>query len=370
MANNISKSCLPLFTLKKQHFRTIFISDFHIGAKSFNASSLLDFLKHTESEKLYLVGDIIDGWKLSKRWIWNETINQIFDELVRKASQGTEIIYVPGNHDDAVRYVPVLKRIRFARRMGIKIANTLIHKTADDRRFIVLHGDQFDTRILSEPVLKTHHKISNFFGELFVFFRKESPMIEIDGTMKKFSLAKYLSRHGRTAIQTLNNFEGLVYELVKSKKLDGIICGHTHIPVLKKIKDITYANTGSWLRSGNTALVEDVSGNLSLLDWDNVRNETHSEKAEFYVYQNDFFGTEQNIYTQPSSLTYRPITNFIVKKIKKVWGPKDAVYPVYSQQSLSPEKTGTLLKNMIYGVSDKITLSHISNMHDRLTFQP
>ena len=301
---------------RSSKFKTIFISDFHIGAKSFNAPALLDFLKKNESEKLYLVGDIIDGWKLNKRWYWSETINQIFDELIRKVAEGTEVIYVPGNHDDAIRSIPILKRIGFEKRMGIKISDKIIHRTQSGKQFLVMHGDQFDTRLLSEPVLKTHHAISDWLGDLLSFIKPAQPMIEINGKMKKFSLAKYLSKHGRLAIQTLNDFEGMVYRLVKAKKLDGIICGHTHIPVLKSIKDITYANTGSWLRNGNTALIEDDAGDLSLLEWAYEHPENRKQMPLPFA-QADI----AHIELRPASYAYRPVTDYLVRQIYRIWGP-------------------------------------------------
>lgn len=344
-----------MFTAHNRHYRTIFISDFHIGAKTFNAGALLDFLQNTESEKLYLVGDIIDGWKLSKRWYWSETINRIFDELVRKAAEGTQIIYVPGNHDDAVRHIPILLRARFSRKMGIKISNQIIHKTADGRRFIVMHGDQFDTRILSEPVLKSHHMLSNVLGDVIGLFKKEQPMIDVGGVMKKFSLAKYLSKHGRLAIQALNNFEGMVYRLVKSKNLDGIICGHTHIPVYKAIRDITYANTGSWLRNGNTALVEERSGALRLIDWDidgsAFASEYGSSQMGFERY------TPLPHFIRADSLAFRPVTETIVQAIEKIWRKEGgSTQPLTISPAPSPDISFFSLRPACIALSNSVAV--------------
>ncbi|MEM6781940.1 MAG: UDP-2,3-diacylglucosamine diphosphatase [Pseudomonadota bacterium] len=329
------------------HHRSIFISDFHIGAKTFNAPALLDFLKRNECETLYLVGDIIDGWKLQKRWLWTETTNQIFDELARKADMGTQIIYLPGNHDDAVRFIPVLKRLRFTRHLGIKITNSIIHKTADDRKFLVMHGDQFDTKILSEPVLKAHHKASDWLNALFQkFTNQEQTYIEINGQVKRFSLAKYLSKHGRLAIQALNNFEGLVYKTVQSKHADGIICGHTHVSCIKAIKDIVYINTGSWLRSGNTAVVEDYNGQMTLLDWDDVYG-METDQLAFPI----FAQTETNdIHFYPDAIRYRPVTELLVKKIKKLWAPQ-------SETAIAPQTMPNILITRIEtGINSLISL--------------
>ena len=132
----------PSFQAGITRYRSIFISDFHMGAKAFDAPALLDFLRSTESDYLYLVGDIIDGWKLNKRWYWTEDCSRVLDELARKASEGTKLIYVPGNHDETIRIVSKIKKHRFARKLNIRIHNRIIHHTADNKRILILHGDQ------------------------------------------------------------------------------------------------------------------------------------------------------------------------------------------------------------------------------------
>lgn len=237
-----------------QFFRSIFLSDFHIGARHFNAPALLDFLRRTDSEKLYLVGDIIDGWKLNKRWYWTEQTSAVFDELFRKAASGTEIIYITGNHDEAVRNLSLLKRLRYTRRLGIQIKNRIIHKTADGRDFLVMHGDQFDRAILRGRLSRWSDRLYDFIVTRTT--GNKGPMIDIGGTSKRFSLAKFLSYHGQVALNILNNYENVLAREARRSDVEGIICGHTHIPACKKIgRGITYANCGSWLKSPGTAIV-------------------------------------------------------------------------------------------------------------------
>ena len=244
-----------------QKFRTIFLSDFHIGAKNFNADALLDFLRKTDSQTLYLVGDIIDGWKLHKRWFWTETISEIFDELFRKAHESTKIIYITGNHDERVRDLSFFNRMRYAHRLHIQIKNRVIHRLADGRDFLVLHGDQFDRAILRGRVSRWSDRIYDMITN------RKGPTIDVEGTTKRFSLFKFLSYHGQIALNLLNNYERALCREAKRSDVEGIICGHTHIAAFKKIGAITYANCGSWLKNNKTAIIESMDGTLSLLEW-------------------------------------------------------------------------------------------------------
>lgn len=284
-----------------QFFRSIFLSDFHIGAKNFDAHALLDFLKRTESDYLYLVGDIIDGWKLHKRWYWNETINQVFDELFRKAHEGTKIIYITGNHDESVRRLNLIKRLRYARKVGIQIKNRIVHKALDGREFLILHGDQFDRALLRGPLSRLTDRVYDAVTEAI---QKRRPLkIEIDGQMKRFSMAKFLAYHGQLALNILNNFENALCYEAKRSDVDGIICGHTHIPALKKIRGITYANCGSWLTGKPTAIVETQDGQIDLMNWNPLQIPMISQASHHY----------------------RPMTLRLVQSIRKAWpSPHDA----------------------------------------------
>lgn len=289
----------------KKHYRSIFLSDFHIGAKKFNAVDLLHFLRSTESDYLYLVGDIIDGWKLNKRWYWDETTNQIFDELFRKAHSGTKIIYITGNHDETVRRHNIIKRFRYARRIGIQIKNRIVHKTAAGREFLVMHGDQFDRVILRGPLSRLSDRIYDALTDLI---RHRKPVsIEVNGAVKRFSMAKFLSYHGQMALNILNNFENALCREAKRSDVDGIICGHTHIAALKNLRGIVYANCGAWLSGKASAIVEKDDGDITLLEWggqDDASSLSHLHNK---------------------AVIYRPLTLQLVQSIRKTWpSPHDS----------------------------------------------
>jgi len=297
-----------------QFFRSIFLSDFHIGAKTFNANALLDFLRKTESQTLYLVGDIIDGWKLNKRWYWTEEVSQIFDELFRKAHEGTKIIYITGNHDETVRDISLLKRLRYAQRLNIQIRNRIVHRTAGGHTYLVLHGDQFDRAILRGAISRWGDRIYDFIAEKL--HKKEPLQIEVDGKVKRFSLSKFLSYHGLMALNILNNFETALCREARRSDVEGIICGHTHIPALKQIGAVTYANCGSWLKESRTAIVETTGGRIKLIDWP---FETKPSQSSLPFYVGDMKPA------QAAAYRFRPLTERLTASIRRTWpSPHDS----------------------------------------------
>lgn len=291
-----------------------------MGAKSFDAPALLEFLRTTESDMLYLVGDIIDGWKFNKRWYWTESYNEIIDTLVRKAKQGTKIIYLTGNHDESIRELPLLSRHLYAQELGIKIKDRTVHMLADGRKCLVMHGDQFDRKILNGPISKISDQFYEWILDLMGAHSDlaKPKIINDEGKLKRFSLAKYLSKHGQKALTLLNNFESSVYRCVKSQGLDGLICGHTHIPGIKHINDVLYANSGDWLRSGHHALVEHMHGDLELLNWPGTDEKPHATS--------DLFGSIAQSAAHPDK-QYRAVTKRIVKEIQRIWPEKSRQKP-------------------------------------------
>ncbi len=276
---------------------------------------MLDFLRKTESQTLYLVGDIIDGWKLHKRWYWTETINEIFDELFRKAHEGTKIIYITGNHDESVRHLSILTRLRYARRLDIQIRNRVIHKCADGRDFLVMHGDQFDRALLRGTVSRMSDRLYDFLTDRL---QKRRPInITVEGSIKRFSLSKFLSYHGQVALNILNNYERALAREARRSDVEGIICGHTHIPAFKNIGPIIYANCGSWLKDGRTAIVETDTGRINLLDW--PEKATQMDLPVLPFYNGDI------IKIIPDAARFRPMTERLVAAIRRTWpSPHDA----------------------------------------------
>ncbi len=329
MNQNISAGGAPTY------YRAVFLSDFHMGAKSFDARALTDFLKSFKCDKLYLVGDIIDGWKLNKRWYWTEDCSRVLDELLKKSAEGTRIIYLPGNHDEEIRRIlPVLKH-RFAKKIGIEIKERTLHTMLDGRKFLVLHGDQFDRKILKGPLSRWFDKNYDNLLEFFGAYRR-GPKIKIEGKMKPFSLAKSLSKHSQKALQLLNNFETAIYAATKSRGLDGLICGHTHIPVIKPIRDILYANSGSWLREGHTALVETHDGTLELIDCPSSFNPPLLIPSLLHP-------SAQLI---PSAAQYRPTTHNILHTIRRIWPEKKPKSGFTEIMTQTPRRNFTRLSHI------------------------
>ncbi len=320
-----------------QHYRSIFLSDFHMGARSFDAAALVDFLKSVDCDYLFLIGDIIDGWKLNKRWYWTEECNEVIDELVRKTQEGTNIIYLPGNHDDEIRRTLPFTRRRFARKLGITIKDRIIHTLGDGRQFLILHGDQFDHKILRGPLPKWSDRLYEFaMDALRLITPRALPTITIKGEKKPFSLAKALKKHGKIALYLIGNLEKAVYKAAQEKEVDGLICGHTHIPIIKTLKDITYANPGSWVSTHHTALVEQENGTLEILDWP----ESTRQQPEI-----------SPILKQPAvsckivadSSAYRPQTETIVRRIRQIWPVLTKSSKAAAQLSLPPPQNRSIV---------------------------
>jgi UDP-2,3-diacylglucosamine pyrophosphatase LpxH len=239
-------------------YRTIWISDLHIGSTQCQADVLLDFLKHNDSEKLYLVGDIIDFWALSKKMYWPKDHNTIIQKMLRKARQGTQIIYIPGNHDENVRdydnYV-------FG---DVVVKNSDIHTTALGKNFLVVHGDEYDM------VARNHQWLAKVgsvgYDWLIEINRFLSPIRRLCGFRSQFSLAAFVKFKVKNVVQFISDYEeGIVYTL-KNQNLDGVICGHIHHAEIKNIKDFLYVNTGDFVESC-TAIVEHFDGELELIHW-------------------------------------------------------------------------------------------------------
>ena len=238
-------------------YRTIWISDVHLGTKACNADFLLDFLRHTESERLYLVGDIFDGWRLKKSWYWPQLHNDVVQKLLRKARKGTEVIYLPGNHDECVR--PFVGH----NLGGIRLVEQTVHTTADGKRFLVLHGDKFD------GVVK-HARWLAFLGDnaYSLLLRINVPLNAIRRRFgfSYWSLSAYLKMKTKRAVNFISEFEAALSGEAARHKLDGVICGHIHTAEIKERDGLLYVNDGDWVESC-TALVEDFDGKLTLLNW-------------------------------------------------------------------------------------------------------
>ncbi len=251
-----SHATTPFPHAPRQH-RTIFISDIHLGTRGCKAELLADFLAHNSCDTLFLVGDIIDGWALKRRWYWNEAQTLVVREVLRKVDDGTRVIFVPGNHDEFLR--------DYCGRTvaGIEVIRETIHETADGRRLLVIHGDQFDGVIGCAKWLA------------HVGDRAYSAALRLnDGlhTIRRalglpyWSLSAYLKRAVKNAVEYVSRFEEIVARAAAARGVDGVMCGHIHHAEIRQIGDILYLNDGDWVESCS-ALVEDARGNLEILRW-------------------------------------------------------------------------------------------------------
>ncbi len=247
---------LPLPPRPQRH-RTIWISDIHLGTRGCKAELLLDFLRSNESDMLYLVGDIIDGWRLTRVWYWRPTHNAVIDEILRKARAGTRVIYVPGNHDEALR--PYTGH-SFA---GVEVIGEAVHETADGRRLLVIHGDHFDGVVM-------YAKWLAYLGDwAYATALKLNDVVA--AARRRFglpywSLSRWLKDQVKNAVEYINCFENAVVREAQRRRLDGVVCGHIHKAEIRQMGGILYCNDGDWVESCS-ALVEDYAGKLQIIVW-------------------------------------------------------------------------------------------------------
>ena len=242
---------------RSRHYRTIFISDTHLGTRGCKAELLADFLTHHECGTLYLVGDIIDGWALKQGWFWSPEHSRVMDLILRKVDEGTRVIYVPGNHDEAFRkYCGLI----FA---GVELKREAIHETASGQVLLVIHGDHFDTIVTCARWLALlgdrAYTLALILNDVFNHARRRLGL-------PYWSLSAYLKRKVKNAVSYISSFEHVLAREAQNRGLDGVVCGHIHHAETKTIDGILYCNDGDWVESC-TALVEDARGRLEIVQW-------------------------------------------------------------------------------------------------------
>jgi UDP-2,3-diacylglucosamine pyrophosphatase LpxH len=239
-------------------YRTIWISDLHLGTPGCQAEALLEFLRTTESDTLYLVGDIIDGWQLRRSWHWPQAHNDVVQKILRKARKGTRVVFVPGNHDEfARRYVAH----NFG---GVDVVEDCIHETADGRRLWVTHGDLFDGVIQCARWLAYAGDTSyNFTLKVNRWFNHLRAQLGLP----YWSLSGYLKLKVKRAVSYVSDFEHAVAREAHRRGVHGVVCGHIHHAEMREIEGILYCNDGDWVES-LTALVEHADGTLEIIGGD------------------------------------------------------------------------------------------------------
>lgn len=239
------------------NFRTIWISDTHLGTPGARVDDLLHFLKHTQSETLYLVGDIIDGWQLKKRFFWTQKHNDVIQKILRKARNGTKVIYIPGNHDEAAR-----EYIDFS--FGeVEIHTDYIHHTCNGEKLWVVDGDLFDNVI-------QHARWLAYIGDhAYVTLLRANRLLNRVRQLLNlpyWSFSQYLKHKVKSAVSFISAFETAMVTEARRRNCDGVVCGHIHKPEIREIDGIRYYNDGDWVESV-TAMVEHHDGRIEILNW-------------------------------------------------------------------------------------------------------
>jgi UDP-2,3-diacylglucosamine pyrophosphatase LpxH len=242
---------------KKTKYRTLWISDVHLGTTACKAAFLADFLKAHDCDRLYLVGDIIDGWALKSEFYWPQEHSNVIRRILTKAKRDTEVIYVTGNHDEFLRKF-VDMQLAFG---NIRIVNEAIHETADGRRLLVTHGDAFD-------VITRYHSWLALAGDAVYRGTVQANVLlnraRAVAGLGYWSLSGFAKQRVKTAVNLISNFETSVARECRRRGLDGVICGHIHHAEIRSVAGVTYHNCGDWVDSC-TALAEDARGRIRLL---------------------------------------------------------------------------------------------------------
>ncbi|URW76069.1 UDP-2,3-diacylglucosamine diphosphatase [Sphingomonas donggukensis] len=241
----------------RRRYRAIWISDVHLGTRGCNADALIDFLDHVDSDTLYLVGDIIDGWRLKKKFYWPPAHNDVLWRLLKRARRGTRVVYIPGNHDEMFRQFAGLD---FG---GVLIRRQAVHTTADGRRLLVLHGDEFDAIMLS-------HRWLAYLGDAAyhaaMWANRWVNAYRRWAGLPYWSLSKHAKSRVKKSVEFISRFEEIVAHEAGSRGVDGVVAGHIHTAEIREIAGVAYYNDGDWVE-GCTALVEHHDGRMEVLHW-------------------------------------------------------------------------------------------------------
>lgn len=249
---------------QKLKVRSVWISDIHLGFRGCSAELLLDFLHHTECEYLYLVGDIIDVWEMKKRMFWPQEHNNVIRTLLGKAKHNTKVVYIPGNHDEVFRDYDGMV---FG---NVEIKHEAVHTTAEGKKLLILHGDEFDSVVKISPML------AKIGSRLYEFLLRANRYVNLARRKMGFSywsLAAFLKHKVKNAVQYISNFEEAVAHEAARQGVDGVVCGHIHRAEISELHGIDYYNCGDWVESC-TALVEHPNGQMEILTWTELMTES------------------------------------------------------------------------------------------------
>jgi UDP-2,3-diacylglucosamine pyrophosphatase LpxH len=240
-----------------KHYRALFISDIHLGTKACQAAAFLEFLKTVETDKIYLVGDIVDFWRLGRGIHWPQVHNDVLQKLLRRARKGTELIVIPGNHDE------VLRDYCGSTFGAIRVERDTIHEAADGKRYLVMHGDEFD-------VVVRYAKWIAFLGDgaynFALWINTHFNTMRRWFGLPYWSLSAYLKHKVKRAVNYIGEFEAALVQEAARRGTQGVICGHIHHAAKRQIGEMTYINTGDWVESC-TAVAETQAGTFEIIRW-------------------------------------------------------------------------------------------------------
>jgi UDP-2,3-diacylglucosamine pyrophosphatase LpxH len=257
--------------IKSPHFKSVFISDTHLGNKDCKAEFLLHFLNNMTCDKLYLVGDIVDMWSMRKQFRWPDTHNEVMHKIIALSHSKTKIVFLPGNHD-----APLQKYsgMQFG---DVAIQRQCVHTTADGKRYLVLHGDQCDGDV---RLGKFHAFVGDIAYDFLLFANRWFNRIRAWQNGHYWSLAGYIKQRIKGANSAIKRYKNAIASRAAALKLDGVICGHIHHPESDIVNGIHYINDGDWVENCS-ALVEDMQGKMKLIDWVAYTKEATVSELDF-----------------------------------------------------------------------------------------
>ncbi|VFU08236.1 UDP-2,3-diacylglucosamine diphosphatase [Methylocella tundrae] len=251
------------------HYRTLFLSDIHLGTRGCQADLLLDFLKYNEAETVFLVGDVIDGWRLKSGWYWPQTHNDVVQKLLRQVRKGVKMVYVPGNHDEFARdFLGIFLG-------GVEVIDHAFHVTADGKRLLIIHGDQFD-------VVVKHARWLALLGDWAYDFALWANLwlnkARRSLGFSYWSLSAWAKFKVKNAVNFIGAFELALTDAARRHQADGVVCGHIHHAAIREMDGIMYVNTGDFVESC-TAIAEHADGRLEILRWQSTAEERNAAAA-------------------------------------------------------------------------------------------
>tara|TARA_E500000081_G_scaffold126276_1_gene133357 strand:+ start:679 stop:1485 length:807 start_codon:yes stop_codon:yes gene_type:complete len=252
------------------HYKTIWLSDIHLGTKGCQAEKLLDFLYEYSCDKIYLVGDIIDGWRLSQNFYWPQSHSNVVRRLLSFSKKGTEIIFITGNHDEFLRSFSPLN-------LGnIKVLDEAVHTTEDGKEILVIHGDQYDVVTKYSRSIAVLGSVG--YEMLMTFNRFWNVIRKIFGYKNYWSLSAFVKYKVKSAVNFISDFEETLALACKKKGYEGVISGHIHHAEIRKIHGIDYMNCGDWVESC-TALVEKQDGVIEIIQYGELTSNNNRDIA-------------------------------------------------------------------------------------------